>query len=121
MFNIIHISKANFYPNYPYVTPLFWENYIIFRTWKHQHSQSRKFANSQLTSDHGAKKILENFKQQDSTFGLKQQYLGIQRTMSYRALTEAEGYNWNDKISFIFLKHTSNVAAMASDVNIDII
>ena len=44
MFNIIHISKANFYPNYPYVTPHCWEICIIFRTWKHQHSQICKFA-----------------------------------------------------------------------------
>ena len=33
-------------------------------------------------------------------------YTVIQRTMSNRALTEAEANNWNDKISFIFLKYT---------------
>ena len=63
-------------------------------------------------------KNLENFKQQDSILGLKQQYLGIQGTMPNRALTEAEANNWNYKISFIFLKYTSDVAAMASDVTI---
>ena len=86
----------------------FWEICIIFRTWKHQHSQVCKFVTDERSL---SEKTLENFKQQDSIFGLKQQYLGIQRTMSNRALTEAEANNWNDKISFIFLKYT--VAAMA--------
>ena len=36
-------------------------------------------------------------------------------------MTEAEANNWNDKISFIFLKYTCNVTAMVSDVNFDII
>ena len=89
-----------------------------FQTWKHQHSQICKFETDKQSL---SEKSLENFKQQDSIIGLKQQHLGIQRTMSNRAMTEAEANNWNDKISFIFFKYTSNVTAMVSDVNIDII
>ena len=62
MFNVIHISKANFYPNYPYFTLHFWEICIIFRTWK-QHSQICKFATDERSL---SEKAPENFKQQDS-------------------------------------------------------
>ena len=42
--------------------------------------------------------------------------------MSNEATTGAEANNWNDKISiFLFIKYKSNVPAMASDVNNDIV
>ena len=82
-----------------------------------QHSQICKFATDERSLSE--KTLARKFQAPGSIFGLKQQYLGIQRTMSNRALTEAEANNWNDKIFFIFLKYNSKVAAMASDVNID--